>query len=234
MHRAWAAGGRPFEVVAGAPHATFGARVTFRANGDATDLARALDLAPLGWAPAWIGVRVSSAGVRAKGYARASVLPRHELDAFPLWRELGVPLEPWMVAADGERRELYLLSPAELAWERFVAACTSPLGGLDLEHAIRPRARRGAFGVSLRLARGELEEVTLFAGARALPPENELERAWPVGLDDEDAAAYRNALSGVRSLGRLPSGAWHAMLAWSFTVDGRRARAVSLSVPKLD
>ncbi len=228
LERAWAAGARPFEVIAGAPRARYGARITF--DGAVAAMAETYGLGAHPWGvPAWVGVRVRDDGeTRAKAYHK-----NFDANAFPLWRELPGELYPVMASLDGDAREIYLRARAELPWSRFAAACLATVGAAPIEFAPRPRPAAHGFCVSLRFSRDTLSAVSLFADWRTLPAEREIERIWAAQLAPEDARAYELALAAVRSAGRLPSGAWHAMLAWSFEAGGEQHRAVSLSVPVL-
>jgi hypothetical protein len=226
---ALAASGRPFEVVAGTPASRYGARLTFRPAADPLRLATAFDLERHPWGtPSWIGIRVSPAGVvHAKPYHRLTRLDGR----FVLPAGLRGDLYPVMASLDGDAAEVYFRSSSTCSWESFTAAALASFGGGDFRFAPRPRAVARGFGISFRRTRGRLSAATLYAFSRALPDEQAIHRQWIEGMDETDARAYEMALIGVRSVGRLRRGTWHAILAWTLEENGIWHRAVSLRVP---
>jgi len=218
-------------VIAGAPFARYGARVTLRhpsADGGA-ELARAFGFGAHPWgAPTWIGLRVRPGGeLRAKAY--------HAIDRvderFELPREWPIDLYPVMASLDGDAIEIYLRKRGACDFGEFAARCLEPLGAAPPDARPRPRAREHSLCVSLRRERGQIAAVSLYADWRALPRDADVERVWSASLDERDRVAYQLALAGARSTGFLPTGNWHAMLAWTVESDGARHRAVSITVP---
>jgi hypothetical protein len=224
------AGGRPFEVMAGAPFARYGARAAFTAPPAAMwPMAAALGVGHHPWGtPSWVGVRVSPAGlVRIKLYHRIARLNGR----FQLPHELPGDLYPVMAALDGDTREIYLRAGTAHSWDSFAAACLAPLGGGAYLFAPHPRPAPHAHCVSLKWDHDALFAITLYADHRALPDDQTTGRQWAANLDPVDSRAYEMALAGARSIGRLHRGAWHAMLAWTLEANGQWHRAASLSVP---
>jgi hypothetical protein len=227
---ATAAGARPFEAIAGAPAARYGARVTFTAPPTARrQMAVAFGMEHHPWGlPSWVGVRVSPTGlVRLKPYHRLTQLD----DRFPMPDGMAADLYPVMAALDGNATEVYLRAREIRPWDSFVAGCLAPIGGGVYPFAPRPRPAAHAHCVSLKWERGVLAAISLYADHRALPDDPTTGLQWAAGLDPDDARSYETALAGVRSLGRLRRGAWHAMLAWTIEANGQWHRAVSLRVP---
>jgi hypothetical protein len=136
-----------------------------------------------------------------------------------------------MASLDGEAAEVYLRSSSTRSWESFMAAALASFGGGDFRFAPRPRAVAHAFGISFRWSHGRLSAATLYACSRALPDEQSIHRQWIEGMDETEERAYEMALIGVRSVGRLRRGTWHAILAWTLEENGIWHRAVSLRVP---
>jgi hypothetical protein len=225
---ALAASGRPFEVIVGAPASRYGARLTFRPVGDPLTLATAFDLGRHPWGPpSWIGIRVTPAGVaHAKPYHRLNKLDGR----FILPTSLPGDLYPIMASLDGDAAEVYFRSSSTRSWESFTAAILASLGGGDFRFAPRPRASAHAFGISFRRTGGRLTAATLYAFSPALPDEQSIRRQWIKGMDETDARIYEMALIGVRSVGRLTHGTWHAILAWTLEEGGIWHRAASLRV----
>jgi hypothetical protein len=225
---ALAVGGRPFEVIAGAPAARYGARITFRPSGDPCQLAAAFGLERHPWGvPSWIGVRVLAAGVRRKAYHKLNRLD----DRFALPTNLPDDFYPVMASLDGDATEVYLRARSPRPWDSFAAICTAPLGGSKVSFAPRPRPAAHAFCLSFRWCNELLTAVSLYADYHALPDEQTTRAAWIAGMTESDAYAYEMALIGVRSLGQLRRGASHAMLAWTLEDNGDWHRAVSLRMP---
>src|SRR5207245_2497147 len=129
--------------------------------------------------------------------------------------------------------EIYLRKRLACGFAEFATRCLAPLRLDPPETAPAPRPREHSFCVSLRREGERVSAISLYADWRSLPRDPEVERIWSVGLDEADRMAYQLAVAGVRSLGFLPSGNWHAMLAWTAEANGERHRAVSLSVPRL-
>jgi hypothetical protein len=230
MERACESGAVPFEVIAGAPFARYGVRVTFQHQSPAA-LARVFGFETHAWgAPDWVGVRVRPDGTLVKkAYHRLEVLDgRFTLPA-------GWPgdLYPIMASLDGDAVEVYLRKWNQCSFDAFAERCLAVLGPASPrpQAVPYPRPRDHAFCVSLRRERGRVAAVSLYADWRALPRDSEIEQSWSEGLGDEDRTRYRLAVAGVRSLGFLPLGNWHAMLAWTVEADGELHRAVSLTVP---
>jgi hypothetical protein len=225
MFMAIEAGGVPFEVIAGAPSARYGSRVTFRAERDPHALAEVFGHAAHPWGtPTWIGFRVRPDGTaRSKPYHRLSTLD----DRFTLPAGLPSGFRPVMAALDDDQIELYLRFGGEMPWDRYVAACTAPLVITPTTFDPHPRPVGQAFCLSLKWTRGELTAITVFADHRALPDDRTIQQHWTRQMDDLDRCAYERALAAVRSIGRRGT-AWHAMLAWAFERDGDRHRAASL------
>ncbi len=226
---ALAAGGRPFEVIAGTPNIRYGARITFSpAAGDPRQLAAAFGLERHPWGiPAWIGIRVLQTGARAKAYHKFTRLD----DRFALPANFPADFYPVMASLDGDATEVYLRARSPRPWDSFAAVCTAPLGGGEFDFAPRPRSAPHAFCLSLRWCRKRLTAISLYADYHALPDEQSTRSAWIAGMTESDARAYEMALIGVRSLGRLRRGAWHAMLAWTLEDNGDWHRSASLRVP---
>lgn len=228
-----AAGGVPFEVIAGAPAASFGARITLQPAGDPRALAAAAGLAdpraPHPWGPPdWVGLRMAADGaVAAKPYHRVAVLD----DRFHLPAGAPSGLVPVMAAQQGDQVELYLRRRPATGWPAFAAACARLIGADRPEAEPLPRPAELGFCVSFAWRAGELTAVTLYADSRCLGDDESVGRAWSRGLEELDRESYRRALAAVRSLGRLRGRAWHSMLAWKLGADGTRGRAVSLRVP---
>lgn len=229
LKRAFACGATPFEVIAGAPFAHYGARVTFEHRTSPETLAHefALDRHPWG-TPRWVGVRVKAGGeLRAKAYHLVErVDERFELP--PEWPR---DLHPVMASLDGDAVEIYLRKQGACGFAAFATQCLAPLGLAPPEAAPSPRPHEDSFCVSLRRERGCVSAISLYADWRALPGDAEIEGIWSGSLDVADRMPYQLAVAGVRSLGFLPTGNWHAMLAWTAEANGERHRAVSLSVP---
>jgi hypothetical protein len=222
------AGGRPFEVIAGAPRDAFGVRITYEAPRASAELARAAGIDRHPWGvPAWIGVRLSSTGA-------LSFKPYHQLDRlddrFVLPRNLPAPLVPVMASLDGDETELYLRLDAEMRWPRFADAVARLIDAPTPACGIEPTPVRLGFCVSLKWHASALHTVTLFADHRCLPPDEDIRRVWRSALSPDDAAAYDNAYMAARSTGPRPWQGWHAMLAWSLDRGGDTRRAVSLFV----
>jgi hypothetical protein len=226
-----AAGGRPFEVMAGAPFVRYGARAAFTApSAVLRPLAAALAVDHHPWGtPSWISVRVSPTGlVRRKAYHRHM----HLDSRFVLPATMPNDLYPVMAALDGDTTEIYLRAREARPWASFVKACLAPFGsGREYPFAPYPRSAMHAYCVSLKWERGALSAITLYADHRALPDDETTGRQWAAGLDPDDSRAYLMALAGARSIGRLHRGAWHAMLAWTFEASGQWHRAVSIQIP---
>jgi hypothetical protein len=229
LQRASVCGATPFEVIAGAPFARYGARVTFEHPSPGT-LAREFGLGDHPWGtPRWFGVRVAPGGrLRVKAYHRVERIDeRFELP--PSWPR---DLYPVMASLDGDSVEIYLRKRDACEFVELAARCLAPLGLPPPETAPAPRPHHDAMCVSLRRERGRLSAISLYADWRALPRDTEIERIWSAGLDEGDRIAYQLALAGVRSLGFLALQNWHSMLAWTAEATGERHRAVSLSVPR--
>lgn len=234
LEKAFGAGARPFEVVVGAPAGPLGARITFSPGDRPEALAAAFGLADHPWgAPSWVGVRArSGAALHAKAY-HCSPPPGA---GFALPAGLPEGLRPVMASLDGDAYEVYLrLAPAR-TWGAFAGACVAAFtaaSGCASAPAVSPRPRpsESGLGLSLRWSSGRLSALSLFARGASLPDEAAIARAWTEGLADDDARAYALALAGVRSIGRLRGGAWHAMLTWTLEAGGPWRRAVSLAVP---
>jgi hypothetical protein len=242
LDAALAAGGQPFEAIAGSPVDRYGARLSFRPAGDPAPLAEEFGLAEHPWGlPAWVGVRVRpDCSLHAKGYHR---LPRLDTEAWaegtfavagrrlPLPARLPEGLYPVMGSLEGEEVELYMrLAPAR-TWSSFADLCTPGAGAASEapRFAPHPRPVDQAFCLSLRWAAGEeLTAVTLYADDRALPDDRDTARLWREGLDELDATAYEAALGGARSLARPRARARHALLAWARERSGTWHRAASL------
>jgi hypothetical protein len=231
MERAFQFGAVPFEVIAGSPFSRYGARVTFQHRSPAA-LAEAFGFEEHPWgAPSWVGVRVMSDGrVLKKAYHRLQANDgRYSLPA-----EWPRDLDPIMVSLDGEAVEVYLRKRNACGFEAFAEKCLAVLGPdcMPPRAAPHPAPHDSAFCVSLRRENGRVRALTLYADWRSLPRDSEIERLWGHGLDDEELAPYRLAVAGVRSLGFLPLGNWHAMLSWTVESNGEHHRAVSLTVPR--
>jgi len=228
LKRAYSCGALPFEIIAGAPFERYGARVTFQ-HPSPEILARAFNLDRHPWgAPDWVGLRIAANGpLRVKPYHRVDqVDARFELP--PAWP---TDLYPVMAALDGEITELYLRKRQACDFAGFARCCLGPLRVEPPATVPQPRPHDDSFCVSLRREGCRLCAISVFADWRALPRDPKIESAWSAGLNEADRLAYLLALAGARSLGFLPLGNWHAMLAWTVEADGARHRAVSLSVP---
>lgn len=230
MERASEFGALPFEVIAGTPFARYGARVTFKHESPAM-LAQAFGFEGHAWGPPnWVGVRVRSDGtLLKKAYHRVE-----SLDArFAVPDEWPKDLYPVMASLDGDAVELYLRKRNACSFTGFAERCLSSLGAdYPLPRTMpHPRPRDHAFCVSVRRESGRVSAVSLYADWRALPRDSEIERLWSQDLDEEERTPYQLAVAGTRSIGFLPSGNWHAMLAWTAEANGQRHRAVSLAVP---
>ena len=220
-------GARPFEVIAGAPFLRYGPRVTFACGrADVGDPAH-----PWG-RPDWLGLRLGPGGsMRLKPYHR-----RPGKDVPPHPKGLPDGLQCVMASRDGRATEVYLRQSLAQSWHDFAAACTSvvdrkaPQALLALD--LTPRPSAGAFGVGLRWDDDALSAVTVYARARALPPDDEIRGAWSAALDPADRSAYELALAAVRSLGPRPFGGWHSLLAYTFETGGGTHQAASLRVPE--
>jgi hypothetical protein len=208
-------GGRPCEIVVGAPIAAYGPRVTV-ADGAYGDH-------PWG-PPDWVGLRFRGEA-RTKAYHRAARLP-------------GVPrppcalpsgLSPVMAALDGDDIELYLRHEPSAPWVAFVdAVCASLRIAPPPSVAPAPRPATGGMGLSVRWAGDEVRAVSLFASDVALPPEATLSAAWGAGLEGSDRQAYERALATAQWLAPQRA-AWHAGVAWTLDLAASRwSRAVSL------
>lgn len=235
MARASRAGARLFEVVTGAPHVRYGARITFETTDDSRDeVAAAVGLSAHPWgAPDWIGLRVSPAGeVVWKAYHRFERVAS-DVTVPPAFREALVPV---MAARHGGTDELYFRRGEAEDWTPFVdGACNAV--SIDAPHlaaAARPafhplpRAHLNSFGLSVKIDHGSITTLSFFADDRALPDDREIAAVWAASLDADDRAAYDAALACVRALGPRPVRGWHSLLAWS--VDRRHgwSRAASL------
>jgi hypothetical protein len=232
LQRACDCGATPFEVVAGAPVQQYGARVTIEHVTSPETLAHLFNLDQHPWGiPRWIGLRATLDGeIRAKPYHLAGQLP----PALQLPSSWPTDLSPRMASLDGESVEAYLAKEGACRFEEFAGQCLSPFGLSLPRVSPRPRPHRGAFGVSIKQDRGGVRAISLFADWRALPRDDELERAWMDSLESADERmAYRLALAGVKSLGFVPPAQWHSMAAWTLATDGTSGRALSLSVPRL-
>ena len=230
LERACASGATPFEVIAGAPVARYGARVTLQhASRETLARAFALDAHPWG-TPRWIGIRASPGRpLRVKPYHLVD-----RLDArFDLPADWPDDLYPLMASLDGGAVEIYLRKKHACGFRAFATRCFAPLAVAPPAMEPTPRPLDDAFGVSLRREDGRITAVSVYANWRALPRDRDVERIWSASLEPQDRAAYELALAGVRSLGFLPSGNWHAMLAWTADAAGEHHRAVSLSAPPL-
>jgi hypothetical protein len=241
VRAAVAAGGLPFEAIAGTPASRYGARLSFRPAHDRRALAEAFGLEAHPWGlPDWIGVRVRSEGtVSTKAYHRLVHLgpdvcvsgrfrfAGHDL---PLPEALPPGLRPIMASQDAEDVELYLRLADARSWTSFVGRCTEAFGGLTYPFSPTPRPVEEAFCVSLRWLGGNLSAVTMYADERALPPDTDIPEAWTTGMDERERAAYEAALVGVRSLGSSRGRGWHAMLGWTVEEDDTWHRAASLRV----
>ncbi len=234
--RVRAAGARPFEVIAGAPHHRYGARITFEtseANRERAAAASGLPAHPWG-APDWIGLRVSPAGdVVWKAYHRFDRVA--SLVAVP--PQLPPTLVPVMAARHGGTEELYFRRGEAGAWLPFVDDVCRAMR-MDLTRfepgvpAFRPlpRERANSFCVSVKFDHDHATAISLFADDRALPHDRTIAAEWAASLAAGDRLAYEAALAGVRALGPPPPRGWHAMLAW--TVDARHgwSQAASLRI----
>jgi hypothetical protein len=251
FERALGAGGRPFEVLAGAPAALFGVRVTFEpsiepgagevgkageAGGARRRLAEALGVADHPWGdPDWVGLRLASSGELA-------AKPYHRLTA---GRELpGLPSPP--AAAPAGRvpvmasrfegsTELYLRLAPATGWSELARRCAALVDAAEPVVEPRPRPAPLGFWVSFawRVSRRgrELAAVTLGADSRCWSDDREVAERWAAGLDASDREVYERSLAAVRALGRRPRGGWHAMLSWTLGPPGPLRRAASLRVP---
>jgi hypothetical protein len=222
-------GAVPFEVIAGTPGERYGARLTFRATGSTAALAEAGGFTHHPWgAPDWLGVRVSrGAGLQVKAYHRLTDLRRFRLPA-----GLPAPLYPVMAALHDNAVEVYLRFGACSTWTEFVQRCGGVLGEVHRPFSPHPRPVESAFCLSLRWQDERLTAVSVFADYRALPDDETIARRWSEGMTERDRTAYELALAGVRSLGRRPFSAWHAMLGWTLESNGSWHRAASLYVPR--
>jgi hypothetical protein len=202
-----AAGWAPFEVVAGAPAATHGPRITLRRGRD----------------EGWLGLRLVGGAPASRRYTPG-------VDAAP---PLKLPLVPVMSAGDPDDREHYWRLAEAMPWDAFAAAALALVGATPAPWGLRPRPSPGAFGLSVRRRGDRVHAVTLYARERALPHDEALRRAWGEALGPDDRAAYEKLYALVRSLGPRPPRGWHALAAWTFAADGAAHRAVSLRVPAI-
>lgn len=227
-----AAGGVPFEVIAGTPASHYGARITFRAAGgsDPAALAAAAGLAAHPWGtPDWIGVRTSADGTaRCKGYHRRPPA----MASTAIHRGLPAGAEPVMAALDGEATEVYAVEPGELRWETFAQRCLAGLGvsPSQVSFSPRPRPRPRGFGVSARHVHAELTAITLYAFPVSLAGDEDVAAAWTTAMPDDERMDYAHAVAAVGTLGRT-SGRLHGLLSWSFDNSGAASRAASLRLP---
>ncbi|HEY2272338.1 MAG TPA: hypothetical protein VGH30_06165 [Jatrophihabitantaceae bacterium] len=223
-----AAGGAPFEVIAGTPVTRYGARITFRSTTDPAALAEAAGLADHVWGvPDWIGVRTAPDGtVQCKAYHRRPP----PLGISTVHRGLPAGLDPVMASLDGTVLEVYAVEPGQRSWPTFVAGCVTPLG-LNATHdfAPIPRPTRHAFAVSARHGGAQLTAVTVYAATKALPTEDALLAAWTAGMSGEQRTAFGQAVVAARQLGTADVPLFD-MLAWTFDASGFVSRAASLRV----
>ena len=234
VERLRAAGGVPFEVIAGTPASRYGARMTFRAaqGCDPAALAAAAGLASHPWGtPEWIGVRTGADGTtRCKGYHRRPP----PIGSTTVHRGLPAGLDLVMAAADSEGIEVYAMEPGQIRWETFARRCLAGLGVALPEAGFSPRplpSSRG-FAVSARQVAGELTAITLYAFPPALPGDERVADAWTAAMSQDERADYLSAVAAVAALGRAV-GRLHAVLAWNFEPSGFSSRAASLRVPSI-
>jgi hypothetical protein len=234
VRRLRAAGGVPFEVIAGTPASRYGARITFRGarGSDPVALAAAAGLAAHPWGPPdFIGVRTDADGTtRCKGYHRRPPA----MGSTTVHRGLPTGLDPVMAAADSSGIEVYAIQPGELRWETFAQRCLASLGVAPPDAGFSPRPwpcpRR--FAVSARHVAGDLTAVTLYAFPPALPDDEHVATAWTAAMSQDERVDYVAAVAAVASLGRA-TGRLHALLGWSFGPGGFTSRSASLRVPPL-
>jgi hypothetical protein len=224
-----AAGGLPFEVIAGTPAGRYGARLTFRAGADTRALARAAGLAGHPWGtPDWVGVRTSPDGAtRCKGYHRRP--PR--LGITTVHRGLPPGADPVMAARDGDALEVYAMWPGERSWSSFVTQCLAPLGLIDVPaFAPLPQAAARGFAASARHDGDVLTAVTLYAFPPSLPGDDEAVLAsWSAGMAHDERAHLAQSVAAAQSLAEQP-GRLVGLLAWTFDRQGAAGRAMSLRV----
>lgn len=220
----------PFELVTGVPHMYFGARVTFVVPSEPDDFLTAFGLAGHPWGiPAWVGLRVASAGLIAKCYHRLGHIPGMHFRS-----ELMNRFQPVMISLHSGRQEYYLRMRGSASWEEFALECLAPLPAKPPQFSIIPRATDSSFCLSVQ-TRGEvIEAITLFADHRSLPDDDTIFRLWRAGMTSEDAAAYELAYAAIRSCGTRRLGSWHAMLSWTVDRSGEWRRAASLRFPALE
>ena len=229
-----AAGGVPFEVVAGAPAALYGTRLSWRAQhpGAATALATAAGLDKHPWGtPDWIGLRSDADGtVRCKAYHRRPA----GLEITTVHRGLVPGLDPVMAALDRSGIEVYATAPGQLRWAAFVAQALAGFAPAPDPASFQPvpRARARGFAMSARHDGDELVAVSLYAFTDALPDDAAVITRWTSGMSPPDRVAYSAAITAVGQLGTSLRPA-HGLLAWSFDRAGTMMRAASLRVPPL-
>jgi hypothetical protein len=229
LERAGRCGARPFEVIAGAPFARYGARVTVEHPSEA--LAAAFDCLGHPWgAPRWLGIRaVPGRGVRVKPY---HAVPRLD-DRFAVPPEWSADLYPVAASLDGDAVEIYLRKRRACPFSAFASQCLAPFGLVAPAVKPFPAPHDDAFAVGLRRERDRVTAVSLYADWRALPRDEEIAALWRADMEPADLITYELAVAAVRSLGFLQTGTWHAMLAWSVDIGGGWHRAVSLATPPL-
>lgn len=234
FERAVAAGARPFEAVAGAPHRRYGARVTLVPKpGGRAELAAALALDHPWGPPSCVGLRSVDDRLAVKQYHSITRIP----ECVTLPSSLQDDLVPQLATLEGDRIEVYLRSARDRSWRSFVIQALAPLcsraRATAIVEAARPLPRPAArhHGVSYRFIGGRLDAISVFADGRALPDQRRVRAEWLAGLSPADGLPYERLLGAVCNYGRIRSGATNAMLGWSIDHAGAEQRAVSLAIP---
>ncbi|MEM7481960.1 MAG: hypothetical protein AAF481_12365 [Acidobacteriota bacterium] len=229
--RARRAGGRPFEVLVGAPNTAHGVRMTFESGVDSAALNAAFELQDHPWGlPTWIGLRWSATGgLQAKPYHRLPPVKSIDLPPVPAGAPVG--LKPVMAARWKDRIELYARWRQAGPWSAFVAPCAALIDAPPPAVTPRPRPAELGFWVSFGWRGGDLVAVTVGADSRCWGNDDAVSESWSGGLATPDLEAYQRHLAAVRALGPRPNGGWHGMLAWKLSPSGTEQRVVSLRLP---
>lgn len=241
VRRLRAAGGVAFEVVAGTPVESYGARITFRpARGsnerERTQLAAVAGLDPHPWGtPDWIGIRSGGGLIRCKGYHRRPPA----LGFTRVHRGLIPGVRPVMASLDGDATEIYAIWPGEISWDVFVERALAGFGS-ELWMHLRtsrfppyPRPRRDGFAMSARHVGDRLTTITLYALAPSLPADERIFAEWPAAMTEPEQSAYALAVNAAGRWGHV-DGPLHRALAWTFDRSGLVSRAASLRIADVD